>query len=269
MIFENRDFFIKNPFNYKLPSLKYNGNYTYNLHELPRSVRIKFAEDPVEKNTLLNIKILGIKTVTNTTSSKGNQLTAHYDIAGVKDLDLIGLKEKKEANIPMARAYRKDQQTTIEKIFNSVWDIAQRLIGKNNNRLGDRIGYMLLDSNYLGTDKILLQDGDKLSTKNFDFIHAETLYSRFWNVESPAKNQWKIYTNRDDQPICDLSVVSAIKENNVTYNDKGKIILIEKNLRDPINSMHELTFRELLDSSDDGFIPESQIIETIITDEEQ
>lgn len=269
VIFENRDFFIKNPFNYELPSLKYNGNYTYNLHELPRSLKIKFAEDPVEKNTLLNIKTLGIKSVTNTTSSKGDQLTVNYDITGIKDSDLTGLKENINVEIPMARAYRKDQQTDIEKVFNTIWDVAQALIGKNNNKLGDRIGFMLLDSNYMGTDKILIQDGDKLSTKNFDLIHAETLYSRFWNVESPAKNQWKIYTNRDDQPICDLDVVSAIKENNVTYNDKGKLILIERNLRDPINSMHELTYRELLDSSDAGFIPEAQIIETIVTDEQQ
>jgi len=269
VIFENRDFFIKNPFNYSLPALKNNGTYTYNLSELPRSLKIKFSDDPIEKNTLLNIKMLGIKTITNTTSSKGDQITVTYDVTGVSDSDLTGLKETIDVEIPMARAYRKTQQTHIEQVFNGIWDIAQRIVGNNNNKIGDRIGYMLLDSNYLGTDKILIQDGDKISQKNFDLIHAETLYSDFWSVESPATNQWKIYTNRDRQPICDLSIFTAIKDNNVIYNDKGKVILIQQNIYDPMASMHEFTFRQILDSSDAGYIPESQIVETIITDEDQ
>jgi hypothetical protein len=269
IIFENREYFIKNPFNYKLPALKNDGTYTYNLSELPKSIKIKFADDPVEKNTLLNIKTLGIKSVTNTTDSKGDQVTVSYSITGSGNSDLVGLKESINVDIPMARAYRKTQQANIEILFNGLWDVAQRLIGKKDNRVGDRIGFMLLDGNYLGVDKILIQDGNKISSENFDYIHAETLYSTFWNIESPAKNQWKIYSNRDRQPICDQVVFAAIKENNVIYNNAGKLILIQQNLYDPLSKMHEFTYREALNSSDDGFIPESQIIETIITDEKQ
>jgi len=269
VIFENRDFFIQNPFNYQLPALKNEGTYTYNLSELPKSLKIKFAEDPVEKNTLINIKILGIKSVTNTTSSKGDQLSVAYELSGIKDADLSALTKEINVDLQFARAYRKDQQTFIERVFNTVWDVAQQLIGRNNNDLGDRIGYMLLDGDYMGTDKVLIQDGDRLSNKNFDLIHAETLYNRFWNIESPARNQWKIYSNRDQQPICDNSVFASIKENNVIYNQQGRLILIQRNVWDPITRMHELTYRERLNSSDPGFIDESEITETIIKDEDQ
>jgi len=269
VIFENRDFFIQNPFNYQLPALKNEGTYTYNLSELPKSLKIKFAEDPVEKNTLINIKILGIKSVTNTTSSKGDQLSVAYELSGIKDADLSALTKEINVDLQFARAYRKDQQTFIERVFNTVWDVAQQLIGRNNNDLGDRIGYMLLDGDYMGTDKVLIQDGDRLSNKNFDLIHAETLYNRFWNIESPARNQWKIYSNRDRQPICDNSVFASIKENNVIYNQQGRLILIQRNVWDPITRMHELTYRERLNSSDPGFIDESEITETIIKDEDQ
>ena len=215
IIFENRDFFIKNPTPFNLPALKNEGTYTYNLSELPRSIRIKFAEDPVEKNTLLSLKTLGINVETNTTSSKGDQVTASYELVGITNKDLSPLKKEIDVDIDMARAYRKTQQENIEKLFNSIWDITQLLTGKNENNIGDRIGFMLLDGNFMGTDKILIQDGQKISSDNFRLIHAETLYSKFWNIESPAKNQWK-YT-----PI-EINNLFAI----CLYSHLSKIIML-------------------------------------------
>jgi len=263
IVFENKSFFLQNPLNYQLQNLKFNGVYTYNLYELPKSINLKFASDPIDINTLLSIGLLDVNITTNDPQTRGDELNATFALNNVIDDDLQGLSNTLDVNFDFARGYRKGKESRLEKLFNGIWDAAQVILGRKE-RLENRIGFLLLNSDAVSVDKLLITDGDRIGEDNYRLIHAETIYNRFYQNEKPQNNQWKIYTERDSDPICDLSVVAALKNNNIIKGNNGQTIAIQRNVRDTTTSAHEITYREKLDASDVGFISEDLIKENII-----
>lgn len=266
VIFRNKFSFIENPINFFLEDLKEKGSFKFNLNELPQSMDIKFQRDPIETNTYLRINALGINLTGGSVSTKGDGLNVSYVVDSIKT-ENSRLTNKMDVRIPFSRGYRKNFQTTIEKAFNSIYDLVGKLAGiipgvKNpnkGNKIGDRIGYLLQNFDFTSSDKIIiLEDNDKVSTKNFETIHAENIYNLFYEQESPVHNQWKIVEGRDKQPICQLNFIPLLRESNIVKDHTGRTALLETHKMNPQTGLHEISYRTRLLAGDFGHIPSSQ-----------
>jgi len=263
--FRNKFDFIGSPSNVFLADLKEKGDQSFNLNELPQSITLQFSKDPIETNTYLRSGLLGINLTNKPVSSQGNELQVTYDVQ-VLEQKLSVLTEKIEVNIPYARGYRKNEQTSLEKLFNTIYDIAKTLssivpgtkskLGSNPFKTGDRIGALLLNTDFIGASKVFcLGNDNKLTTDSWELVHCETLYDRFYDKESPLNNQQVIVNGRDEQPICNTNDILKIKENNVIFDSDGNTIIVQDNKRDAFTGLHEISYRRQLQSGDFGFIP--------------
>jgi len=269
-IFRNKFAFIGDPIDFRLDDLKEKGTFRFNLNELPQTIKIRFIRDPIDPNTYLSIKLLGINLQGEIVSSDGDQFVATYSVNTMFNEDSL-LTSKIEKQLAFARGYRKNFQSTIEIIFNTFYDfigsIASIIPGVNNpnagNKIGDRLGYLLQNNDFTSTDKLFLLGNDKkVLQSSFGVVHAETIFNRYYAEESPIRNQWKIVEGRDQEPICNLNDLNKLRISNVVFNAFGRTILLQENKRDALTGMHKITYRQRMTASDLGFIPADQFTET-------
>lgn len=262
--FRNKFDFIGSPSNVFLADLKEKGDQKFNLDELPQSITLSMSKDPIETNTYLRSGLLGINLTNKPVSSQGNEIQVTYTVETLEQ-KLNVLTNKIEVNIPFSRGYRKNEETGLEKLFNTIYDIAKKLsgvipgvkskIGKNPFKTGSRIGALLLNTDFIGNDKIFCLGSDnKVTTNSWELVHCETFYDRFYDKESPLNNQQVIVTGRDEQPICNVNDLLKIKENNVIFDSDGNTIIVQDNKRDGFNGLHEISYRKPLKDGDFGFI---------------
>lgn len=267
--YEKKSFFLKNPINAKLPRLKKDPSVKFNLKDNYKTINLSFRQDPIEKNTYLSIEKLGINLGTEPVSSRGDKLTASYTITDQQDNGLNSINNTLDVDMGFSRFFRKDFQTGLEKTFNSIYDSVVRIADlfrkdkQSEGRIGDRIGYGLLDNDFVGTDKIFILANDgKISKKSFSLIHCEKVFENY-RIDTLYENQRYLYSGLSDIPICDKTTVRALRDNNVMLDEDGRTIHLTKNERDLESGMHKVEYSRQLALGDFGFIPDEKIIETI------
>ncbi len=263
---ENIKTYFDNPLTFDLADL-YNANsFSYNLHELNRSIKVRFLRDTLETNTYLRADLLGVNFSGQEITSNGNQINVNYDIIDADKSRLNLQQDPLEITIPYARGYRKNFQSDLEKFFNTIYDNAGRIksvFGTKQNgsgKVGDRIGRLLLSNNWVAVDKIfMLNDIDsskarQLSTDSFHRVHAEYLFDNYISVIGLDQNQWLLYTNRDPEPICNINFAKQLRFNNICRDYAGRPVLVESNIKNMGTELHEISYRR-----QEQYIPSEKI----------
>lgn len=272
VVFENKEFFLTGESVTELPAMFEDPAQRPNLKENYRNINLSFVRDSVEKNTYLYFEELGINLVRNGVNSKGDKLNASYTISGQQDQSLSGLNEKLDINFTFSRAYQKTQETRLEKTFNSIYDVVRvlaSLFRKNSQdgKIGSRKGFMLLDNDFVGTDKIFVLGNDgKLSNDNFKLVHCETLFNNYYKIETILENQYNIIREISPVPICDPEVIFKLKDNNTITTSNGRLGLLTKNERNLETGYHNFEYRVKLQEGDRFFIDPNIINENIVVE---
>jgi len=272
VVFENKEFFLNGESVTTLPAMFEDPAIKPNLKENYRSINLQFRKDSVEKNTYLGPELLGINLVRNGVNSKGDKLSASYTISGQQDQALSGLNEKLDIDFDFSRAYQKTEETTIERLFNSIYDVVNSFVGLFNkssqsDKIGSRKGFMILDNDFVGIDKIfILGNNGKLSNDNFRLVHCETLFNNYYQIETIKENQYKIVREISPVPICDPEVIFKLKDNNIVTTSDGRAGILTLNERNLETGYHQFEYRVKLQTGDRFYISPDLINENIVVE---
>jgi len=193
---------------------------------------------------------------------KNNRYTVSYS-PNFAEKKLFGVENKIDVKIPFALSPRKTSQSSVEKIFNSIFDV---LLGLNKSykvQIGERIGFIKLQQNIVPADLIFIRDGDKVFADSDRILQAQSLFDNHYNNESPINKQFVTVTGRDRDPICSVTTAQLIK-NNVIKDAQGRTIIATKNIKSSRDGFYDIEYKRRLKPNDFGFFPAS-LIETRIT----
>ena len=242
--FEDIIFFENNPSDIQLSDLYNNGSNVFNFEELPETINVEYQKVPQDNNF------------------KNNRYTVSYS-PNFAEKKLFGVENKIDVKIPFALSPRKTSQSSVEKIFNSIFDV---LLGLNKSykvQIGERIGFIKLQQNIVPADLIFIRDGDKVFADSDRILQAQSLFDNHYNNESPINKQFVTVTGRDRDPICTVTTAQLIK-NNVIKDAQGRTIIATKNIKSSRDGFYDIEYKRRLKPNDFGFFPAS-LIETRTT----
>jgi hypothetical protein len=220
---ERRDFFQQSsgviiPDTEKLQKLT-------NASQMPATIFLSFQADDSDPNTR--------------TQQTGTLLQATSAPVNVNNRKNVTLKNLDQRQFPYARAIRKSHQSNLEVLFASIYDVFNKLVGLLGGndtypRIGSRIGYMMLNADLTGIDRLLMTPGNGLlSTDNDTLVTCKALWDRFHFINSPVPqagnpqgNQYEIYKDQTVALCC--SDILKLKNNNVAYCESlGQEVIID------------------------------------------
>ena len=230
-IFERRDYW-NNLSTYILPDVETNqsarlSELQYNTNEFVKNYFISFQTDVQDQNTLENFDGTNYQVINEPITVINNQMTSGKGLAQIRP--------------PFARATRKDELTSVEKLLLSVVSLADSVInflGGNSNLsslISNRVGMMSLSADTTTADKFLFIENEQMSTTQ---ISAKLLWDNFHFIESFAEitgADGQIYHNQqiirtaEKVPFC-LTDWNTIVNNNkftTTTGKTGEIISID------------------------------------------
>jgi hypothetical protein len=221
--------------NVKLLSLYNNGGFSFNFEDLPETITVKYASAPSDNN---------YKTKFYTESYSLKDDVKKY----------FGAKNSIDVNLPFALAELKSEESTAEKIFNSIFDLLTGLSKGYKTSIGSRIGFWKLEQNLIPVDTIFIKESDgRVSDKTHELLTPKKLFKDNYDSESPINNQFEICKSRGKQPICGIDTNELIKNNVIKdYNDKN--IIITKNIRQSQDGQYDIEYRRRLFSGDFGYV---------------
>jgi hypothetical protein len=239
IIFEDKIFFENNPSDIQLSNLYNNGSNVFNFEELPETINIEYQQVPQDNNF------------------KDNRYTVSYS-PNFAEKKLFGVESKIDVKLPFALATRKDSQSSVEKIFNSIFDAFKGLNKSYKVKSGDRIGFLKVNQNIIPNDLLFIRDGEKISKDSNSILQSKSLFEEHYNNESPINKQFVTVTGRDRDPICTVSTSQLIK-NNVIKDNEGRTIIVTKNVKSSRDGLYDIEYKRRLKPNDFGFFPESTI----------
>ena len=239
IIFEDKIFFENNPSNIQLSNLYNNGSNIFNFEELPETINIEYQKVPQDNNF------------------KDNRYTVSYS-PNFAEKKQFGIESKIDVKLPFALAPRKDSQSSVEKIFNSIFDAFKGLNKSYKVKSGDRIGFLKVNQNIIPNDLLFIRDGEKVSSNSNSILQSKSLFDEHYNNESPINKQFVTVTGRDRDPICTVSTSQLIK-NNVIKDNEGRTIIVTKNVKSSRDGLYDIEYKRRLKPNDFGFFPESTI----------
>ena len=239
IIFEDKIYFENNPSDIQLSNLYKNGSNVFNFEELPETINIEYEKVPQDNNF------------------KDNRYTVSYS-PNFAEKQLFGVESKIDVKLPFALAQRKDSQSSVEKIFNSIFDVLKGLNKSYKVKTGDRIGFLKVNQDIIPSDLLFIRDGEKISQDSNSILQSKTLFEEHYNAESPINKQFVTVTGRDRDPICTVSTSQLIK-NNVIKDNAGRTIIVTKNVKSSRDGLYDIEYKRRLKPNDFGFFPESKI----------
>jgi hypothetical protein len=239
IIFEDKIFFENNPSDIQLSNLYNNGSNVFNFEELPETINIEYQQVAQDNNF------------------KDNRYTVSYS-PNFAEKKLFGVESKIDVKLPFALAPRKDSQSSVEKIFNSIFDAFKGLNKSYKVKSGDRIGFLKVNQNIIPNDLLFIRDGEKISKDSNSILQSKSLFEEHYNNESPINKQFVTVTGRDRDPICTVSTSQLIK-NNVIKDNEGRTIIVTKNVKSSRDGLYDIEYKRRLKPNDFGFFPESTI----------
>ncbi len=241
--FENVRYYENTPAeNIKLLDLYNNGKKSFNFEELPEKITLKYAK------------------VSGDINYKTNFYQESYSLKGAgADNILFGAKSSIDANLSFAKAEKKTGQSTLEKTFNSIFDLLAGLSKSYKVKTGDRIGFWKLERDIVPQDTLLIRNNDgRVNDKTNTILKPKSLFQKFYSSESPINNQFEITKERGKQPICGVNSNDLIN-NNVILDQKGRNIIITKNIRQSQDGLYDIEYRKRLEAGDFGFVNQDLI----------
>jgi hypothetical protein len=194
--------------------------YKFNLTEIPRSFRLAFLNDDLDTNTKDN--------------QTGNNVTIGFKTPSGGGFP--ALAEQKDASPSWSRAYRKNSTSTVEALFNSMYDFFTSFFGGGPNLLGNRTGMLKLNGDFIGVTKIfMLGENKRIPELNDEVVNALNIYE-IYHRKSMINGIWGLWTiveGVSEQPICSglngsaEFIVNQIRLNNVVYDFNGRIAVLE------------------------------------------
>ena len=239
IIFEDKIFFENNPSDIQLSNLYNNGSNVFNFEELPETINIEYEKVPQDNNF------------------KDNRYTVSYS-PNFAEKKQFGVESKIDVKLPFALAPRKDSQSSVEKIFNSIFDVLKGLNKSYKVKTGDRIGFLKVNQDIIPKDLLFIRDGEKVSKDSNSILQSKSLFEEHYNNESPISKQFVTVTGRDRDPICTVSTSQLIK-NNVIKDNEGRTIIVTKNVKSSRDGLYDIEYKRRLKPNDFGFFPASTI----------
>lgn len=277
LYFETEEFFASIA-NYTLPDIK-NKNadpHSTNACELASNYKISYQLDDQDNNTY--------------DSYEGTSAQMILSLRTFQNQKNILLKNITEVNLAYSLAKRKEQLSAVEEVVGTLYDLAAEvyntitgfinkvlqtidkiikaianLTGANPpgiklidpfppNPIQARIGMMLLGSDFIGVNKIMVIDSsNKLHSNNerltsarylIDELHFSNFAIRFADSFGNPKNdhnQWLIYTDKEI-PFCCADYESILKNNFIKTFDK-KLAKVKSLIWNPYTNKARITYR--------------------------
>lgn len=233
--FETVTYYEQNPSNVQLLSLYNEGDQTFNFEELPQKIAIQYTKNPSDNNY------------------KNNRYIAEF-FPTFSEKQLFNIENTIDITFPFALGQRKTEQSTAEKIFNSLFDIIKGLSKNYKVKGGDRIGFMKLQQDFVTVDTIFIRDGEKINANSNSLLSSKNLYEKYYTSEEPTNSQFVSVSGRDAQPICGVATAQILK-NNVIKDAQGRTIIVTSNKKSSRDDLYEISYRRRLKQGDFGFIP--------------
>lgn len=151
--------------------------------------------------------------------------------------DLINLKNLAQVNLPFSMAKEKTGYTGVEDLAISLGKVVDNLTGifgggtNYANKIKNRIGTLLLSSDYISKGKVVVMNGSKLANNQRTLLSVNNFWDKYHFINSFAEvdgvhNQYYRYEGVRVPMI--LSEFTTLQSNNVLTNDLGEKIEIEK-----------------------------------------
>ena len=242
--FENVRYYENTPAeNIKLLDLYNNGKKSFNFEELPEKITLKYAK------------------VSGDINYKTNFYQESYSLKGAgADNILFGAKSSIDVNLSFAKAEKKTSQSSLEKAFNSIFDLLAGLSKSYKVKTGDRIGFLKLERDIVPQDTLLIRNSDgSVNDKTNTILKPKSLFQKFYNSESPVNNQFEITKERGKQPICGVNSNDLINNNVILDQNGTRNIIITKNIRQSQDGLYDIEYRKRLQAGDFGFVDQNLI----------
>lgn len=275
--FETEEFFAKMA-NYTLPNIKYRNAdpHTTNACELASNYKISYQLDDQDTSTY--------------DSYDGSSAQMILSLRTFQNQKNILLKNITEVNLAYALAKRKQRLTAVEEVVSAIYDTAaevykaitgfinqilkaiQKIINAiasitgakppsikpiaplPPNPIQARVGMMLLSTDFIGVNKIVVVDSsNKLHSNNALLTSARRLMDdhhfrnfairtadSFLNTKNDH-NQWLIYTDKEI-PFCCEDYEAVLKNNFIKTFDQ-KIAKVKSIVWNPYKSLARITYR--------------------------
>lgn len=233
--FETVTYYEQNPSNVQLLSLYNEGEQTFNFEDLPQKISLQYTKNPSDNNY------------------KNNRYIAEF-FPTFSEKQLFNVENAIDITFPFALGQRKTEQSSLEKIFNSLFDILQGLSKNYKIKIGDRIGFLKLQQDFVTVDTIFIRDGEKIKANSNDLLSSKNLYEKYYVSEEPTNSQFISISGRDAQPICGIATAELLK-NNVIKDAEGRTIIVTSNIKNSRDNLYEISYRRRLKQGDFGFIP--------------
>lgn len=225
------------PVDVELTDLYNSGDVSYNNFEIPRGISVAYQTDASDQHI------------------KENKASLLYS---VNDRDNgIELQEIIKNEFSFGRAQRKNKQDDSEKFFNSIFDAFAGINKNYKVKNGDRIGFMLLNSDVVPIDLVYIRDGEKI--KNTTDLDADQIIQTRFREEGPDRNQWMTVEGRDKDPLCTQNDFLKLAYNNVCYDTKRRTIVVQSNQYNTTQGTYELSYKKRLQAGDFGYVSPDRI----------
>ena len=241
LVFENVLFFEQNASNIQLLDLYNNGTETFNYESLPEKISIEYQKAPSDSNY------------------KNNEYVETYS-PSFAEKQLFGVESSIDIQFPFAIGQRKDKESSVEKLFNRLFDIIKGLSSNYTVKSSSRIGYLKLERDNVTVDTIFIRQGEKINEESNLLLQSKTLFNEFYVSENPKNHQFVDVEGSDKQPLCGVNT-NTLLENNVIKDSEGRTIIVTSNIRNSRNGLYETSHKRRLKPGDFGFIP-ANLIET-------
>ena len=244
IILENEDYYEQNPSGVILNSLYQEGQESYNFSELPEFISIGYQKNDADNNYKDNNYAVQF---TPTTADPKN----------------YSIENKIQIDLPYALGQRKTEQSSVEKIFNSIFDILKGLSSSYKVSTGDRVGFLKLQQDIVTADTLFIRDGEKIADFSNELLQSQNLYNKYYDGASPLNFQFATVTGRGKDKICGEDTNKLIF-NNVANDQNGRTIVVTKNIRNNADGSVDIEYKRRLQEGDFGYISSAFINKKVV-----
>jgi len=231
---ENEDFYEQNPSDVILNNVYQGGQESYNFEELPEFIFVGYQKNDSDNNYKDNF--YGVQFLSPNTDPR------NYSIENKIQIDL-----------PYSLGQRKESETSVEKIFNSIFDIVKGLSSNYKVSVGTRLGFLKLQQDFVTADTLFIRDGERIANNSNELLQAQNLYNNYYDGASPLNFQFVTVTGRGKDRICGEDTNKLI-QNNVARDQNGRTIIVTKNIKNNSDESYDIEYKRRLRVGDFGFI---------------
>lgn len=210
----------------------------FNADEIVANYNIHWAYDTQDQNTL--------------DDQSGRVFQAVTSPISVNNREFVIIKGLVEIDLPFSIGREKSSLTSIEntlKALGKLVDSLTGIFGGGTNfaaMIENRLGSLLLSSNFLTSGKVVKMSGNKLSGNQRGELDAKVLWDRYHFINSFAEykgvhNQFFRYDNQ--RVPMSVKEFALLMDNNSATDDQGNEIQIEKVIYSPESTSAVIDYR--------------------------